>query len=159
VHCAAARHRFAAGRHFREGCPFSSEIVTLSPLGLLYPCCGMVLGEPPEEAALFVHDDISERTVDEIETVLKKVKQDLFFRVLQAAGPYQLLDAVRRRHPELAPRERFVGSCDVCLEFTRRPEVAQATRELLMEIVACLRRQPAAGEPIGQAAPWHEVTP
>lgn len=130
-------------KDFREGCPFATEIVTLSPLGFVYPCCGMVLGEEPRDASLFIQDNLVGKSTDEIAVLLDDLKHDLFFRLLQAIGPYRLLQEVRRRNPELAMRERFIGSCDVCLEFTRNPEVAEATRDVLREYLTLLTEPPA----------------
>lgn len=120
-------------KDFREGCPFATEIVTLSPLGFLYPCCGMVLGERPTDAALFIQDNIESKTVDEIANILEELKSDLFFRLLQAIGPYKFLQEIRRRFPDIVIRDRFVGSCDVCLEFTANSEVRSAANELLRD--------------------------
>lgn len=120
-------------KDFREGCPFATEIVTLSPLGFLYPCCGMVLGERPADAGLFIQDNIETRSVDDIARILEELKGDLFFRLMQAIGPYKFLQEIRRRHPDIAMRDRFVGSCDVCLEFTANPAVRDAANELLRE--------------------------
>ena len=125
-------------KSFREGCPFATEIVTLSPYGLLYPCCGMVLGENPHDAALFIQDNLSDRSVDEIEAILDDLKSDLFYRLLQALGPYRLLNEVIRRDPTITVRDRFVGSCDVCLEFTTNSRVAEGTRKLLIEYARIL---------------------
>lgn len=126
-------------KNFAEGCPYSTEIVTLSPHGFLYPCCGMVLGENPKDAALFVHDDVSQKSVDEIEQLLDDLKHDLFFKLLQLIGPYRILAEVKRRRPELQTRDSFTGSCDVCLEFTSNREVANAARELLAEYSEIIR--------------------
>jgi len=114
-----------------EGCPMATEVVTLSPYGLLYPCCGMVVGEPIDRAQLFVQDDLAERSVDEIALILEKLKRDLFFKILQYLGPYRLLQELKRRNPELATRDRYVGTCDVCLEFTNNPRIAEAARSFL----------------------------
>jgi hypothetical protein len=121
------------GKDMAEGCPMATEVVTLSPYGLLYPCCGMVVGEPIENAQLFIQDDLSERSVDEIAGILDELKRDLFFKILQYLGPYKLLQELRRRDPELTVRDKYVGACDVCLEFTSNPRVAEAARSFLAE--------------------------
>ena len=120
-------------KDMREGCPFSTEVVTLTPQGLLYPCCGMVVGESPHQANLFIQDTLANHTVDEIDAILDALKHDLFFKLLQCLGPYNLLLEVKRRHPTLKTRERFIGSCDVCLEFTSNPAVAPKVQQLLEE--------------------------
>lgn len=125
-------------KNFREGCPMATEVVTLSPYGFLYPCCGMVVGEKPEEADLFIQDDLSERSVDEIAIMLDSLKNDLFFRLLQYLGPYQVLSEVLKRNPQLKVKSRYTGACDVCLEFTSSPEIAAATREFLGEMAGRL---------------------
>jgi organic radical activating enzyme len=126
-------------KNFREGCPMATEVVTLSPHGLLYPCCGMVVGEQPESADLFIQDDLAQRSVDEVEAMLDALKGDLFFRLLQYVGPYNILAEVLRRNPHLRGRSRYTGACDVCLEFTSNPGIAQATRALLQELAQRLQ--------------------
>lgn len=116
---------------FREGCPFMSEIITLSPTGLLYPCCGMVLGEKPELSSLFIHDDISQKSSDDIFNSLSNIKLDLFYKMIQAIGPYQFLLEIIKKYPHIQTRSKFVGSCDVCIEFTRNSDVATAAWEIL----------------------------
>jgi hypothetical protein len=111
----------------------ATEIVTLSPYGFLYPCCGMVLGEKPEQAGLFIQDSLRDRTVDEIADILEELKRDLFFKILQLLGPYRLLTELKRRNPALALRDQYVGSCDACLEFTNNPLVAEEARAFLAE--------------------------
>jgi hypothetical protein len=99
-------------KDFREGCPFASEIVTLSPYGFVYPCCGMVLGERPDRAELFIQDSLTNKTVDEIEQIIHDLKDDLFFRLLQAVGPYRSLQEVKKRQPLLITRDQFIGTCE-----------------------------------------------
>jgi hypothetical protein len=133
-------------KDMNEGCPMATEIVTLSPYGFLYPCCGMVLGEDPERAGLFIQDDLTERSVEDIAAILHDLKRDLFFKIMQVMGPYRLLTELKRRNPALAIRDRYVGSCDACLEFTNNAEVAQEARAFLMECgehFANLERAPA----------------
>lgn len=120
-------------KDFHEGCPFATEIVTLSPLGFIYPCCGMVLGERPADAGLFIQDNIDDSTVDQIARVLEELKSDLFFRLMQAVGPYKFLMEVKRRNSHIKMRDQFVGSCDVCLEFTSNAGVREAANNLLLE--------------------------
>jgi len=126
-----------------RGCAFSTEVVTLSPYGLLYPCCGSVVGEDPEKAALYVHDDLGGKSVDEIGEILEAVSQDLFFKLLQRIGPYRLLQEIWRANPGLATRRRFTSDCDVCLELTQNAEVASAARELLRGYAARLAGETA----------------
>lgn len=135
---------FDPTKDMSEGCPMATEVVTLSPLGLLYPCCGMVVGEKPETADLFIQDSLKERSVDEIAQILADLKDDLFFKLLQSAGPYQLLLELQRRNPELAIKDRYVGACDACLEFTTRPDVAAAARAYLGELGGMLAQLEAA---------------
>ncbi len=120
-------------KEMREGCPMATEVITLSPYGLLYPCCGMVIGEQPERADLFIQDNLTGRSVDEIEVLLGELKHDLFFKILQYAGPYALLQELKRRDPALRVRDRYVGACDACLEFTHDPAIAAAARTFLRE--------------------------
>ncbi|MCZ7657799.1 MAG: radical SAM protein [Xanthobacteraceae bacterium] len=120
-------------KDMNEGCPMATEIVTLSPYGFLYPCCGMVLGEKPETAGLFIQDDLGTRSVDEIAAILEELKSDLFFKILQALGPYRLLMELKRRNPAIAVRDRYVGACDACLEFTANPAVVEEARAYLQE--------------------------
>ena len=120
------------------GCAFSTQVVTLSPYGLLYPCCGSVVGEAPEAAGLFVHDEIAGKSVDEIAGLLETLRRDLFFRLLESVGPWGLLRELRRRNPRLPLRGRYTGPCDACLELTRHPAVAAAMQELLTEYEARL---------------------
>lgn len=126
-------------KNFREGCPMATEVVTLSPHGLLYPCCGMVVGEKPENADLFIQDDLKGRSVDEVAEMLDALKGDLFFRLLQYIGPYNILTEVLRRNPDLRGRTRYTGACDVCLEFTSNPGIAAATRAYLQELASRLQ--------------------
>jgi hypothetical protein len=120
-------------KDLREGCPFSTDVVTLSPEGLLYPCCGMVIGEEPRAAGLFVQDNLNGKNADDVAAVLKALKSDLFFKVLQVLGPYRVLEILKARRPELVTRDRYVGGCDVCLEFVRNPGVVRATEAFLAE--------------------------
>jgi len=124
---------YDASKDMREGCPMATEVVTLSPLGLLYPCCGMVVGEKPERADLFIQDSLATRSVDEIAEILDDLKDDLFFKLLQYFGPYRILTELQRRVPGLKIADRYVGACDACLEFTTNPAIAQAAREMLAE--------------------------
>lgn len=126
-----------------EGCPMATEVITLSPYGFLYPCCGMVVGEKPEVADLFIQDNLRDKSVDDIADILTALKSDLFFRLLQAIGPLRLLKEVKRRNPSLVTSTKYVGSCDVCLEFTQNPQIAAATRELLQDLGNVLHRPPA----------------
>jgi MoaA/NifB/PqqE/SkfB family radical SAM enzyme len=126
-------------KHFQEGCPFSTEIVTLTPYGLIYPCCGMVVGEPIDRASLFIQDNVIDKSVDEIAAIIDDLKHDLFFKLLQAMGPYQLLKEIKDRNPELATRSKYTGSCDVCLEFTANPMIANAARKFLHECESALK--------------------
>ncbi|WP_346622548.1 radical SAM protein [Blastococcus montanus] len=125
-------------KDFQEGCPFSTEIVTLSPRGFTYPCCGMVIGEPTSRAGLFIQDNLDGKSVDEIAEVIEALKNDLFFKLLQTMGPYRLLQEIKKANPELDARDRFTGSCDVCLEFTANPAIAEATRRFLDKCQAAL---------------------
>lgn len=137
-------YHYDDAKDMREGCPMATEIVTLSPKGLLYPCCGMVVGEKPEMADLFIQDSLVDRSVDEIADILDQLKGDLFFKLLQYLGPYQILQELRRRVPDLVMQDRYVGACDACLEFTANPAIAQAARDLLVELGAALTaREPA----------------
>jgi len=122
------------------GCPFSTQVVTLSPHGLLYPCCGAVVGEPTDQAQLFIQDDLTNRSVDEIEMIVASIQNDLFFRLLQTIGPYGLIQELRRRDPDLPVRSRFTGQCDACLEFTANGHVADAARHFLQQISAELSK-------------------
>jgi hypothetical protein len=138
------RARHQVGEYFYNealhgGCPFPTQVVTLSPHGLLYPCCGAVVGEPIDNAELFIQDDLADRSVDEIATILDSLQSDLFFRLLQAIGPYGLLQELQRRYPELPIRTKFTGQCDVCLEFTANAAVADAARHFLKQIASELR--------------------
>jgi Radical SAM superfamily len=125
------------------GCPFPTQVVTLSPRGLLYPCCGSVVGEPVDKAGLFIQDDLAGRTVEEIETIIAALRDDVFFRLLQAIGPYGLLQELRRRNPNLSARTQFTGQCDACLEFTDNADVADAARRFLRQIADKLGEAPA----------------
>ena len=100
----------------------------------------------PETAQLFIQDKMNDKTVDEIATILEELKADLFFKLLQTVGPYRLLTEIKKRHPELTTRESFVGSCDVCLEFTSNPDVAKAASELLMEYADILTEDANAAQ-------------
>lgn len=120
-------------KELREGCPFATEIITLSPLGFVYPCCGMVIGEPTSSADLFIQDSLDGKSVDDIAAILEALKRDLFFKLLQIIGPYRLLQELKARNPELATRDHYTGSCDACLEFTANPAIAEAARAFLRE--------------------------
>lgn len=135
-------------KNMEEGCPMATEVVTLSPYGLLYPCCGMVVGEKPEAAELFIQDSLRDKSVDEIAAILADLQSDLFFRLLQVKGPYWILKQLQRRDPSLAINDKYVGACDVCLEFTQNPKIAAATRELVKEFGEILH----GGRPV-QAQP------
>jgi len=50
---------------------------------------------------------------------------------------------MKARHPELRTRKRYVGSCDVCLEFSRIPRLAAVTREALAEWAEALAKPTA----------------
>lgn len=128
---------FRAG-DLAEACPFSTEIVTLTPLGYLYPCCGMVLAEDPADARLFIHDSLLGKTPEEVAAALKALKRDLFFKMLQLLGPYRLLKIARGRDPGLRVRRRYTGSCDVCLELTRNRRAIRAIEAFLPECAAAL---------------------
>ena len=123
-------------KDFREGCPMVTEVVTLSPFGFLYPCCGMVVGEPPEQAGLFIHDRLEDRSVEDIARLLETLKRDFFFKLLQYLGPYRILQELKRRDPTLAIRDHYVGACDACLELTDNPRVVEAARDYLAECAA-----------------------
>lgn len=122
----------------QEGCPFATEIVTLSPYGLLYPCCGMVIGEPTDRASLFIQDSVINKSVDEIASIIEDLKHDLFFKLLQTMGPYRLLEEIKARNPHIPVRDKYVGNCDICLEFTANPMIANATQKLLREYETAL---------------------
>lgn len=132
------------GKQMDEGCPMATEVITLSPYGFLYPCCGMVVGEKPEVADLFIQDSLREKSVDEIAEILHHLKSDLFFRMLQSVGPLAILKELQRRDPTLTITDKYVGSCDVCLEFTQNPRIAAATRELMQEFGAIINGKPEA---------------
>ncbi|WP_323800275.1 hypothetical protein [Parasphingorhabdus sp.] len=128
-------------KDMREGCPMATEIVTISPKGLLYPCCGMVVGEDPEKAGLFIQDNLQDKNVDEIAEMLDALKEDLFFKLLQYFGPYRILQELKRRDPSIEISDHYVGSCDVCLEFTSQEQIADATCELLADLGEVLNQR------------------
>lgn len=127
----------------REGCPFATEIITLSPLGFVYPCCGMVIGEPTSSADLFIQDSLDGRSTDDIAAILNALKKDLFFKLLQVIGPYRLLQEIKARNPQLVARDHYTGSCDACLEFTANPAIAEATWAFLRECEQALTERAA----------------
>jgi hypothetical protein len=115
----------------RGGCRFAGRTVTISPQGLLYPCCGAVIGVPSERADLFTFGQLGELDEDQLVELLESVRDDLFFQLLGQMGPYELLQALKRRDPSIITRETFTGECDACLEFTKNDAVRRATADLL----------------------------
>jgi hypothetical protein len=116
-----------------EPCIYSTDVVTLTPHGALYPCCGMVLGKFPGKTPLFEYDNLMGKSVEEIHEAITALRENLFFRLLQIVGPYKLLDEVRHRNPEIPTRENYYGACDVCIEFTSNVRLQQGLDSLLEE--------------------------
>lgn len=125
------------------GCQFAGRIVAVSPYGFVYPCCGSVLGAPPERAGLMIQDDLTGRSVDEIAAILEDLKNDLFFNLLSVLGPYGILQELRKREPALQTRP-YTNQCDACLEFTDNPLARGAAEKLLIEMSEALAATEAA---------------
>lgn len=122
---------FYRNKDLCEGCPFVTEIVTLTPYGYLHPCCGVVVGESPENAKQFIQDNLIGKDISQIRVILRELKHDLFFKLLQYVGPYRLLQELRKSNPGLLLKERYVGSCDVCLDIASNADIRTAMGELL----------------------------
>lgn len=130
--------------HYPEGngkgaCPMSTEILTVTPDGLLYPCCGSVVGERSANSSLYAFDDVTEKSVEDLRAMFRALKNDLFFRLLQVVGPAGLLEELRARHPEVEIRRRYNSDCDACLEINGNEAVGPALQALLEEYGAELR--------------------
>ncbi|MEW5727964.1 MAG: radical SAM protein [Pseudomonadota bacterium] len=121
------------GDEMREGCPYATEVVPLSPNGRLYSCCGMVVQDGIADNP-FALADLGGADEDAIAEVLAGVKQDLFFRLLQTVGPYQLLRRLAQRHPGLALPGQFVGGCDACCFLMNSPQAVTALWDYLTEL-------------------------
>lgn len=122
-------------------CAVATEVLTLTPTGLLYPCCGSVVGELASNSGFYALDDLSRMTVDELQVAIREVKENLFFRLLQAAGPAKLVALLQEREPALRIRSRFNSDCDACLELNRNAAAGPALHALLRELAATLGRE------------------
>lgn len=123
----------------REGCPFPTEIITLTPAGYIYPCCGMIAGATPKKGELFCYGPITNLNVNEVYSVLMKMQRDLFLRLLQALGPYRILLELNNRNARIKMRKKYVGNCDVCDEFMRNRLIRSETKRWLEECALLLR--------------------
>jgi hypothetical protein len=113
--------------------------ITVTPTGLLYPCCGAVVGEVAANSGFYALDELEGMDVAELRAALRGVKDNLFFRLLQVAGPARLLVMLRQRDPALRLRTDFNSDCDACLELNRHPAAGPALHALLQELAARLQ--------------------
>ena len=112
-------------------CTVATEVLTVTPTGLLYPCCGSVLGEVAANSGFYAFEDISLMSVEELRLVFREIKDNLFFRLLQIAGPAKLVAMLQQREPELELRSRFNSDSEACRELNRNPEDGPALHALL----------------------------
>lgn len=119
-------------------CAVTTEVLTLTPSGLLYPCCGSVVGEIASNSGFYALEGLLSMTVDELQVVIREIKDNLFFRLLQIAGPAKLLALLREREPTLPMRSRFNSDCDACLELNRNAALGSSLHALLLELARSL---------------------
>jgi hypothetical protein len=130
------------------GCPYVGRVGTLAPTGLLYPCCGPVVAEPPAGARLFVQADLALSDAAQVTQAMDDLPGDLFNQLLRTAGPYALVSEAHRRDPRLGRVRQFVNHCDACLELSSNGGVTSAVEALLLEMgTACTRRVNPAPRP------------
>lgn len=120
-------------KDLEEGCPFCTQVIALTPEGLAYPCCGMIMGMDPARAGAFVLGRLEGKSVEEAAAMLQDAKRDLFLRLIQVLGPYRILTLLKQRRGEMKVPDRFVGTCDMCMELSGNPAVAEALEELLLQ--------------------------
>jgi hypothetical protein len=106
------------------------------------------VGEVAANSGFYAFEEISRMSVEELRLVFREIKDNLFFRLLQIAGPAKLVAMLQQREPELELRNHFNSDCDACLELNRNLEAGPALHALLTEYADSLRRTlPLENEP------------
>ena len=113
------------------GCQQAGQVITITPTGDVFPCCGPATGLSASKADLFVQANIANMDKSEIYDVLKNVPQDLFVGLLAKFGPNKIIQSLSSKNPDIKPLNRCAGECDMCLEFGRNRAVKDAASALV----------------------------
>jgi hypothetical protein len=113
-------------------CSSCGEAVAISPRGLLYLCCGGVLGVEAEDS-LFVLDDLGGQSVPEIAASLKHVSGDILVQLLAHVGPYGLLQILDQEQRQTGSQPELSGYCDICIQLASGPGTRSGIRHRLNE--------------------------
>ena len=120
-------------QYFNGSCPFVMVTPTITPNGCMYACCCFGDAEVNSSDLIGYCGNANEEPLGQ---VYYKMQNNLLFHLLSRHGPYSLLKTVKEKRPDLKVRERYLGTCDVCVELYHNLEVRSALVEYLSGISA-----------------------
>jgi hypothetical protein len=124
-------------------CCFVIRNLVITPDAGVYACCGFGDASEKGPASIAYLGQFEEAGLAELH---RRADHSAVLKVIEAAGPYRLLDLVRDAEPSIRTRDRFVSNCEVCAEISRNARLRSALARVLAEMAAAARQEESADE-------------
>ena len=118
---------------FRGGCSRAGRFPTITPDGLLFPCCGPVVGEQAPGRKLFEIGALETADSDTVSEAFEALDDDLMVRLLSRMGPLGIIQMAQGASGAHSQAE-YVNQCDICLTIAADAALNHEVAELLAHI-------------------------
>ena len=104
------------------GCRWAVRSPAISPSGRLLSCCGF-------EVAGNEILDLGDLETESMTAILDRADNDLILNMIALEGPYNIMDFLKSKNPDLPFRKQYSSFCELCQHIVTDPRLRKSLYE------------------------------